>query len=285
MFVPFPLGKYTVVQSIRYGGMGEVLLAEKIDETGNISRWAVKRPLPTIVEDPELLALFWKETELMQKLTQKAFPRVAEVGVAQGLPYVVMEYIPGSSVREILTAVREGRLQVRLETWVLMASELVTAVGQLHRFKKGDRMLVHGDISSANVMIDTTGEVRLLDLGLALVNDTHWRRIVRARERDLPAFLVTRDKNREFDTYSIAMLLVECLGGSAVLDENPRVPRELVHLLRKSTDSSGLYVFKSSRALKWELKSFLVQDKIAQMREELATAARRMHSEKAARDG
>jgi len=278
MFVPFALGKYTVVDSIRYGGMGEVLRVEAMDEEGEIATYAVKRPLPTVVEDPELLGLFWRETELMQRMKTAAFPSVVEVGVSQGIPFMVMEYVKGAVVRRMLqTQLQEGRA-IRPEAWVLLATDLASAVGELHRFKRGDRKLIHGDISASNVMVDSDGCVRLLDLGLALAGDELWRGIVRSRGRDLPAYLTEGQRTRELDTFAIARLLVDCLGGNAtVFGSKPPIPSALVEILRRAVDPSGLYAYKSARALRWELQSFLVQDKIDQMRTELAEIAVELH--------
>jgi len=271
MFVPFPLGRYTIVDRIRYGGMGEVLKAQKVEEQGGISTWAVKRPLPTVREDEELLGLFWKETELMQKLDNPAFPGVAEVGVSQGVPYLVMEYIPGASVAEMLSC--RGQIDLHIESFVLMACDLATAAGKLHKFKRGARMLVHGDIRASNVMVDTTGRVRLLDLGLALANDALWRRVVRSWGKDLPPFLRDHDKSPEFDTWCIARLLVECLGGDELFQGRTRAPKGLIDILARAVDPTGMYVFKSARALKWELLSYLDRNKEQLMRDELARAA------------
>jgi serine/threonine protein kinase len=266
-----------VIDRIRYGGMGEVLKAQKVEDSGEITTWAVKRPLPTIAEDAELLGLFWKEAELMQKLQLPAFPRVAEVGVAQGLPFIVMEYIPGAAVQQILAARDEGRPRVRAEAWVLMASDLAAAVTSLHKVKKGTRMLVHGDIRSPNVMVDGSGNVRLLDLGMALANEGLWRRTLRGRAKDFPAPLLEKDRGPEFDTWSIARLLIDCLGGLAVLADNRRLPAGLIALLQRASDPSGLYLFRSARNLKWELQAYLDQSRLEAMRAELGAAAAAIH--------
>lgn len=280
MFVPFALGSYTIVDRIRYGGMGEVLKAHKVEESGTISTWAVKRPLPTICEDEELLGLFWKEMELMQRIKIPAFPAIAEVGVCQGIPFLVMEYIPGASVQELLAG--EEREKIRPESFVLMACDLAGAVAELHRFKQGTRVLVHGDIRGANVMVDTSGNVRLLDLGLALANDSLWRQVIRSWGTKLPSFFHNRRRSPEFDTWCIARLLLECLGGDACFHGQTPLPKGLVQLLSRAVDPSGMYAYKSARNLKRELLSCLDRDKEQLMRQELAHAAQRIENTKTA---
>ena len=273
MFVPFALGKYTIVGRIRYGGMGEVLKAESITDEGSIAPWAIKRPLPTVREDPELLGLFWRETELMQKVKHRAFIDVHEVGVHKGIPYLAMEYVEGATVREILQWSEEHGGSLRPEAWVLLAGDLAQAAEYLHRFKRGTRNLVHGDIRAANVMVDTEGEVRLLDLGVALAEDELYRRILRNRGDEVPPFLLERGKTPEADTYAIGRLLVECLGGMSRVEQASRLPKGLVEIIKRSVDRSGLYVFTTARALRREIAGYLAAGKTEKMRRELAELA------------
>lgn len=276
LFVPFALGRYTVVNRIRYGGMGEVLLGRRMGEDGALSSWAIKRPLPTVMEDPELLSLFWKETELAQKMQTPAFPRIEEVGVSQGIPFMVMELVVGASVQEILSKTAGSLL--RPECWVLLASDLAAAVGELHKFRRGTKSLVHGDIRSRNVMVDTEGTVRLLDMGLAMANETLWRRVLRCHGPEIPLFLRDRDKGPEFDVWSIARLLVECLGGPTNLGGRTRLPPGLSDVLGRCLDSSGLHALRTARTLRWSLNAYLAQSKVELMRQELAQASQAAYS-------
>lgn len=276
MFVPFPLSRYTITAPIRIGSMGEVLLGQRIEDDGEVTNWAVKRPLPDIMEDPELMGLFWKETELMQRLRHPSFPRVEEVGVSNGVPFLVMEHIEGMVLADLLKAAPEVTSDIRLETWVLMASELASAVTEIHRFKRGDRVLIHGDVRAGNVMISATGRVRLLDLGLAVANDSVWASVQRGRS-ELAPFIEPYERRVEIDTFAIGHLLAQCLGGSdSVFNDRSRLPSGLVEVLRKATDPSGLYAYKSAESLRWGLASYLMQDKIAQMRVELAEIVLRL---------
>jgi eukaryotic-like serine/threonine-protein kinase len=285
MFVPFPLGRYTITAPIRIGSMAEVLLGQRVDEDGSVTTWAVKRPLPFIVEDSELLGLFWKETELMQRLRHPSFPRVEEVGVSNGIPFLVMEYVEGILLSDLLKVEAELASEIRLETWVLMASELASAATEVHRFKRGEQVLIHGDIRAGNVIISTQGRTRLLDLGLALANDSVWGSVQRNRST-LPPFLDPYDRQIEVDTFAIGRLLTQCLGGTdSVFNDLSRLPPGLVEVLRKATDSSGLFAYKSAESMRWGLQSYLMQDKIEQMREELSILVGKLMPEKSSHLG
>ena len=284
MFVPFPLGKYTIIDRIRYGGMGEVLKAESLTADGTIATWAVKRPLPTVREDPDLLGLFWRETELMQKVKHRAFLDATDVGVHKGIPYLVMEYVEGATILEILQWCEDNAHSPRPEAWVLMAGDLAQAAEYLHRFKRGSRPLVHGDIRGANVMVDISGEVRLLDLGVALAEDDLYRRILRSRGEEVPPFLLDKGKSPEADTYAIGQLLVTCLGGMSRVETGNRFPKGLVEVIKRSVDRSGLYVFGTARALRREIAGYLVSGKTQKMRDELAELAAKAYAARAQSD-
>jgi len=274
VFVPFGLGKYTVVGRIKYGGMGEVLKAQGIGNDGMVTTWAIKRPLPDVVDSPELLALFWREAELLQKLKHKAFPEVAEIGVARGIPFVVMEFVDGCTVADLVESNRRAGTTLRSECWVHLAGELSEAVEHLHRFKRGSEKLIHGDIRAANVMVDVTGSVKLLDLGVALAGVDVLRRVLRSRRDDMaPTFLDQFGRSPELDTYAIGRLLVDCLGGLSALEDSNRLPQGLVEVVKRSVDKSGLYLYRTARSLRRDIAGYLDASKRDLMRTELATAA------------
>jgi eukaryotic-like serine/threonine-protein kinase len=273
MFVPFALGKYTVVGNMRFGGMGEVLKAESVSEDGVVEKWAVKRPLPTVAEDPDLLSLFWKEAELVRMFKHRAFPKVVDVGVAKGLPYMVMELVEGVTVARLVEHCEAQETSpVRPETWVYLASELAQAVEHIHRFSRGNQKLVHGDIGMTNVMVDLNGQLRVIDMGVALADVDLLRRVLTRRGEVPPSFLTEVGKSPELDTYAIGKLLVRCLGGVAAIDGHKRLPRPLVEIIKRSVDQTGLYLFRTARGLRRELAAHLDSSKEEKMTTELADA-------------
>lgn len=273
MFVPFALGKYTVVGNLRFGGMGEVLRAQSVSEDGVVEKWAVKRPLPTVAEDPDMLALFWKEAELIQMLKHEAFPKVVDMGVAKGMPYMVMELVEGATVAGLLEHCRSApESPVRPETWIHLAAELAQAVEHIHRFRRGAQKLVHGDIGATNVMVDVNGMVRVIDLGVALADVRLLRRILSRRGDVPPTFLNEVGKSPELDTYAIGRLLVQCLGGMSAIDRDKRFPGPLVETIKRSVDQTGMYLFRTARGLRRELMNYLDPAKKELMTTELADA-------------
>jgi hypothetical protein len=137
---------------------------------------------------------------------------------------------------------------------------------------------VHGDIRMANVMVDVAGHVRLLDLGVALASPELLARTLRSRKDELaPQFLTQVGRTPELDTYSVGRLLVECLGGLTALD-TARLPQELLEVVKRSIDRSGLYLFRTARSLRREISAFLAPERMDNMRKELTTAVRAIQS-------
>jgi CHASE2 domain-containing sensor protein/tRNA A-37 threonylcarbamoyl transferase component Bud32 len=155
-------GRYHVEQVLGRGGMGIVVLAEHM---GLKRRCAVKLLRPEQVRDDAALARFRSEAEALARLEHANVVRVMDSGVdaaAGGVPYLVMEYLPGPTLRRVL--VDEGRLAV--DRALPIMAQIADALDVAHR-----RGVVHGDLKPENVILaDEGGPVavpKVLDLGLA----------------------------------------------------------------------------------------------------------------------
>ena len=159
------VGPFALVRLLGRGGMGEVWLANQVD--GRIER-GVALKLPTIYLHSEVWReRFRRERDILAKLTHPNIARLFDAGVSdmegsRGQPYMAMEYIEGESLTEFVTT-RKSTIVERLKLF----RQILAAVAHAHR-----HLVVHRDLKPPNIHIDKSGQVKLLDFGIAkLVDD------------------------------------------------------------------------------------------------------------------
>lgn len=156
----FFLGKYRILRLIGSGGMSFVYLAEhKL-----MHRQRAIKVLPRRrVKDSSYLARFHLEAQATSQLDHPNIVRCYDVDNEGDTHYIVMEFIEGKDLNTIVK--QEGPLPLELACNYIAQS----AEGLAHAHEKG---LIHRDVKPANLLVDTKGVVKLLDLGLALFSDT-----------------------------------------------------------------------------------------------------------------
>lgn len=153
---PLPVGRYIMEERLAVGGMGEVFLGRDAT-TGE--RVVLKRLRPEIVAaEPKLIERFIREGELLRQLNHPNIVKMAAAGEMDGQATIVMEYVPGGTLRERLE--REGRLPPGEA--VDVALELADALARAHHLG-----VIHRDLKPENVLLAADGTPRLTDFGLA----------------------------------------------------------------------------------------------------------------------
>ncbi len=151
----FTIGKYKVLERIGSGGMGTVYLCEHV----SVGRKVAIKVLPTSQADnPSALGRFYREARAAGVLDHPNLVKAHDVDQDGGLHYLVMDYVDGSSLQDIVA--RHGALAVpRACNYIRQA-----AIGLQAAFGAG---LIHRDVKPANIMLERNGTIRVLDLGLA----------------------------------------------------------------------------------------------------------------------
>ena len=146
--------QYGLLSLLGRGGMGEVYLAHdaKLDR-----RVAVKFLPDTLHEEPKARERFLREAKAAAALDHPFICKVIEAGESQGRSYIVMEYVEGRSLKDI---VAEGPMP--LVDAVRAVIEVAEALEAAHR--KG---IVHRDLKPANLMCTPQGHIKVMDFGLA----------------------------------------------------------------------------------------------------------------------
>jgi serine/threonine protein kinase len=151
----FTIGKYKVLERLGSGGMGSVYLCE---HKFMRRRVAVKVLPAAKAEDPSSLERFYREARAAAALDHPNIVRAYDIDQDENLHFLVMEYVDGSSLQEIVKKFGPMNL-LRACHYIRQA-----AVGLQHAHEAG---LVHRDIKPGNLLVDRNGTVKVLDMGLA----------------------------------------------------------------------------------------------------------------------
>jgi serine/threonine-protein kinase len=146
---------YEMVEKLGQGAMGTVYKARQLSMNRLV---AIKTLHERVAAKPEFLARFTREAHIAAKLSHNNIVQAIDVGQAGRLHYLVMEYVPGTTIKEEL---EEGKVYGEKEA-IEIALQVAQALQHAHR-----RGLIHRDIKPANVILTLDGIAKLADLGLA----------------------------------------------------------------------------------------------------------------------
>jgi serine/threonine-protein kinase len=154
------LGPYTLLERLGEGGMGQVFKAQH----GKMGRVvALKVIHPKRIAHPDAVRRFRRELQAVGKLDHPHIVRAFDAGEANGRHFLVMEYVEGKSLAQIVKS-QGPQPAAQACDWVRQA-----ALGLQHAFERG---LVHRDVKPANLLLSKDGTVKVLDMGLARLNET-----------------------------------------------------------------------------------------------------------------
>ncbi|MFO0866459.1 MAG: serine/threonine-protein kinase [Gemmataceae bacterium] len=148
------LGSYEVLEKVGAGGMGTVYKARNPKNGQTV---AIKVLAPEYVEDSMLLKRFRREFDVASKLDHPHIVRVLEYGMDGNYPYIVMEYVEGTSLAAVLR--RQKRLSETDAVRIML--QIAEALHLAHQNR-----IIHRDVNPANILLDPHGQTRLIDLGL-----------------------------------------------------------------------------------------------------------------------
>ena len=148
------LGPYEVLSLLGRGGMGEVYLARDT----RLDRKVALKVLPAeLKDDPERMKRFVQEAKAASRLNHPNIITIHDIGQADGLDYIAMEYVAGKTLDELIP--RKG---IPLKVALPIAIQIAEALAAAHAAG-----IVHRDLKPGNVMVAEGGKVKVLDFGLA----------------------------------------------------------------------------------------------------------------------
>src|SRR5256885_1611270 len=200
--------RYRIVALIGRGGMGEVYRAEDLKLDQDV---ALKFLPERLVQDGAVLARFHREVRIARDISHPNVCRVFDIGEANGVPFISMEYVDGQDLSTLLR--RIGRLPQ--DKAVDIARQLCAGIAAAH-----DHGVLHRDLKPANVMLDDRGKVRIMDFGLAgIASDMQGADISSGTPAYMaPEQLTGREVTIQSDLYSLGLVLYEVITGKRAFE-------------------------------------------------------------------
>ncbi len=156
---PLVLGDYVVRDKIGEGGMGTVYRAEH----RRMSRDVAVKLISVGTSDEQFVNRFLREVKVAGRLTHENIVRAYDAGEHRGKHYLVMEFVDGIDLASLIA--QTGRLNPR--TAVEYAIQIAKGLGYAHR-----QGVIHRDVKPDNVLLAEDGTLKVLDMGLARIEDT-----------------------------------------------------------------------------------------------------------------
>jgi serine/threonine protein kinase len=213
---PRQLGPYRLEELIATGGMAELYRARILGPGGFEKDVAVKRILPQLSRDRAFLEMFQDEAMIMVTLSHGNVVTVLDYGQACGEHYLVMEYVRGLDLRQLLDP--PGPLPVDAACFV--AHQVALGLDYVHR-KADDQgqplKIVHRDISPKNLLISLEGAVKITDFGIARaarrISNTVAGGVKGTLSYMSPEQITGEPVDSRTDIYALGVVLYEMLTG------------------------------------------------------------------------
>jgi serine/threonine-protein kinase len=210
-------GRYRLCGRLAAGGMAEVWAAQLLAPGGFVKPMVIKRVLPELAQNPSFLKMLMTEARVAARLTHANVCSVFELGEVDGEYFIAMEYLRGAPLSHVL---RNGG-PVPPAAAVAM---IVQACDGLHyapeqRDGQGTLLgLVHRDVSPHNLFVTVDGVTKILDFGIAKVDDGISERTEDGKVKGKltymsPEQLAAESIDRRTDVWALGVVLWELLTG------------------------------------------------------------------------
>lgn len=262
--------RYLIAKDLGHGGMADVYLA--MDTVLN-REVAIKLLRGELCADPVSLLRFQREANAASALTHPNIVEIYDVGEYNGRQYIVMEYVRGKTLKQLIT----NRGALDNQESVTIMKQLVDAVKEAHAHG-----IIHRDIKPQNVLIKDDGTIKITDFGIALAEDavqlTQTDSVMGSVHYLAPEVARGETASEQSDIYSLGIVLYELLCGDvpfhgdspiqiamkhmeedvpSVRELNPNVPQSLENIITKATAKNKAYRYRSAEEMLEDISTCL----------------------------
>ncbi len=269
--------RYEIVRSIGEGGMANVYLGYDTILDRNV---AIKVLRGDLSNDEKFVRRFQREALSASSLSHPNIVEMYDVGEDDGIYYIVMEYVEGQTLKQLLK--RRGSLTLS-ETIDIML-QLTDGMAHAH-----DSYIVHRDLKPQNIMIQDDGQIKITDFGIAMaLNSTQLTQTnsVMGSVHYLPPEQANgKGSTIKSDIYSMGIIFYELLTGSlpfkgenaveialkqmkeplpSLREDNPSIPMSVENVILKATAKNPKNRYSDSRAMHDDLLTVLDDSRLSE---------------------
>jgi len=197
------VGRYRVIRLLGQGGMGAVYLAQD----PAINRQVAIKFLGDRLDDEEMRERFAREPRAAGGLRHPNIVTIFDVGEQDGRPYIVMEYVAGETLLDVI----RRRAPLALARKLQLIEGVCMGLGHAHAAG-----IIHRDIKPANIVVDENGTVKILDFGIAKLGETRLTKsgaIPGTLNYLAPELITTGQVDHRSDIFAVGAVLYELLAG------------------------------------------------------------------------
>ena len=217
--------RYEIVKNIGEGGMANVYLA---NDTILERKVAVKVLRGDLSADDKFIRRFEREALSVSNLSHPNIVEVYDVGVEEGSHYIVMEYIDGKTLKQLL----KKRESLTLSEVIDIMTQLTDGISHAH-----ESYIIHRDIKPQNIMIEDDGRVKITDFGIAMALNatqlTQTNSVMGSVHYLPPEQASGKSATVKSDIYSMGILMYELLTGNVPFKGDNAVEIALKHMKDK----------------------------------------------------
>jgi serine/threonine protein kinase len=220
------VGRYALVKLIGRGGMADVWIGKAFGASGFEKIVAIKLLAPYNVDKEDYQRALTDEARVLVHLKHPNIVDVYDLNFEAENPFLVMEYVEGTELRDILRALRAKKriLPLPLANYILV--EVSKALSHAHERKDPQTgralKIVHRDVSPSNILISSQGDVKLSDFGIAksaLQSGQTQVGLIKGKFRYMsPEQAEGRALDGRSDMFSLGLVYYECLFGEPAYD-------------------------------------------------------------------
>ncbi len=220
--------RYEVIEELGVGGMGSVykVFDKKIDE-----KVALKVLAPEVAGDEKTIERFRHELKLARKVSHRNVCRMYDLSEEEGTPFITMEYVPGENLKSLIK--RIGQLSIAKA--ISIAKQVGEGLVEAHRLG-----VVHRDLKPQNIMLDSEGNARIMDFGIArsikTKGITETGLIIGTPEYMSPEQVEGQEADQRSDIYSFGVILFEMVTGRVPFSGTTPLSIVLKHKTEKPPD-------------------------------------------------